>query len=76
MAERLSSKVNEAYKTLGDPTTRAQYLLELEGMGIQEREPPMEDMEALSDIMETMEEVDASDDEEKLKSIRSTNNRT
>ena len=36
----------------------------------------MEDMEALSDIMETMEEVDASDDEEKLKSIRSTNNRT
>ncbi|KAG8987260.1 hypothetical protein FRB90_003496 [Tulasnella sp. 427] len=73
LAERLSSRVNDAYKTLQEPIPRAQYLLELQGLGIQEEEPPLEDLEALSEVMETMEEIDASSDLKTLESLKSHN---
>ncbi|KIO17860.1 hypothetical protein M407DRAFT_43812, partial [Tulasnella calospora MUT 4182] len=73
LAERLSSRVNDAYKTLQEPIPRAQYLLEAQGMGIQEEEPPLEDLEALSEVMETMEEIDTSPDKATLENIKHHN---
>ncbi|KAG8896055.1 hypothetical protein FRB99_000198 [Tulasnella sp. 403] len=73
LAERLSSKVNEVYRTLQSPIQRAQYLLQEHGLDIQEQEPPLEDAEALMGIMETMEEIDTSDDVLRLERLRVEN---
>ncbi|KAG8954692.1 hypothetical protein FRC04_011125 [Tulasnella sp. 424] len=73
LAERLSSRVNDAYKTLQEPIPRAQYLLELQGLGIQEEDPLLEDLDALSEVMETMEEIDASAEKETIEYIKHSN---
>lgn len=75
LAERLSSKVNEAYKALQEPLPRAQYLLESQGLGIKEEEEPLEDTEALMEVMETLEDIDNSDDSETLHAIKEGNDR-
>ncbi len=67
VAQELSSQVNNAYQTLRNPLTRLQYLLELNGVPMEETDK-IDDMEFLSDVLmargtieeaESIEEVDA-----------------
>ncbi|RKP14301.1 Co-chaperone HscB, C-terminal oligomerization domain-containing protein [Piptocephalis cylindrospora] len=71
-AERQSSWINEAYKTLLDPLSRAEYLLRIQGMEIEEGESS-EDPEMLMEIMEVMEEIEQVKEERELDSLSQAN---
>lgn len=58
-----SSLINHAYKTLMRPLTRALYLLALAGHTVEE-DARVEDVELLSHIMETREQVEEANPEE------------
>ncbi|KAF8922549.1 hypothetical protein CPB85DRAFT_1427846 [Mucidula mucida] len=79
VAQELSSQVNNAYQTLRNPLTRLQYLLELNGVPMDETDK-IDDMEFLSDVLmargtieeaESIEEVDAVVEEtnDKMKTV-------
>jgi molecular chaperone HscB len=73
-AEALSSRVNEAYKAIQDPLKRAQYLLSLQGIDVEDESAKLAENELLMEVMEAREAVDEVENEEELVSIREENN--
>lgn len=55
-----STYLNVAYRTLKDPTLRAKYLLQLEGVGALDERSKTADPALLMEVMELREEVDES----------------
>ena len=74
-AEALSSRINEAYKTLQDPLKRAQYLLSLRGIDVEDDSAKLSENALLMEVMEAREAVEEVEDEEGLAAIRAENNR-
>ena len=73
-AEGLSSRINEAYKTLQDPLRRAQYLLSLRGIEVAEDETAkVEDPELLGEVLETREAIEEAETEADLEPLNDTN---
>nr|POE76123.1 j-type co-chaperone jac1, mitochondrial [Quercus suber] len=74
-AEALSSRINEAYKTLQDPLRRAQYLLSLRGIDVEDESAKLDglDNELLMQVMEAREAVEEVDDEAALGELRAEN---
>ena len=54
-----SSMLNDAYRTLADPITRAQYLLQLEGVEEKEKKAPPDLLEEVFDLNMQVEELKA-----------------
>lgn len=73
-AEALSSRINEAYKTLSDPLKRAQYLLSLQGIDVEDESAKLGESELLMEVMEAREEVEEVEDEQGLEPLREANN--
>lgn len=75
-AEALSSRVNEAYKTLQDPLLRAQYLLSLQGIDVAEDETAkVDDQELLMAVLEAQEAIEEAREEGDLVGLREENGR-
>ncbi|KAI9669078.1 MAG: hypothetical protein M1831_000670 [Alyxoria varia] len=73
-AEALSSRVNEAYRTLQDPLRRAQYILELQGIDVTGDETgKVEDEGLLLEVMEAREGIEDAECEEDLTEVREEN---
>jgi len=82
-AEALSSRINNAYKTLSDPLLRAQYLLSLHyGTDVSSDEAAKldggdsqqgEDAELLMTVMEAREVIEDAESEDQLLSVRKEN---
>ncbi|KAK3709683.1 hypothetical protein LTR37_010710 [Vermiconidia calcicola] len=72
-AEALSMRVNEAYKTLQDPLKRAQYLLSLRGIDVEDESAKLSEKELLMEVMEAREAVEEVENEEDLVEIRKVN---
>jgi molecular chaperone HscB len=73
-AEALSSRINEAYKTLQNPLLRAQYLLSLRGIQVAEDETAkVEDPELLMEVLEARESIEEAETEEDLEGMREGN---
>ncbi|BHF63948.1 hypothetical protein SprV_0200694400 [Sparganum proliferum] len=58
IAADLSAKINEAYKILVDPISRAEYILSLQGGSAPEKEAESVDKEFLIEIMELSEKLE------------------
>ncbi|KAK9240476.1 hypothetical protein V1525DRAFT_395077 [Lipomyces kononenkoae] len=72
--ESASSQLNKAYSTLASPLSRALYLLESVGMGIEEdagREMP-QDPELLMEVYELLEEIENCQSEEQAADLSSS----
>ncbi|KAI7696269.1 hypothetical protein KC353_g17608 [Hortaea werneckii] len=72
-AEALSMRINEAYRTLSDPLKRAQYLLSLRGIDVEDESAKMSGGPLLMEVMEAREAVDEVEDEEGLGEIKAEN---
>ncbi|KAK5127147.1 hypothetical protein LTR85_008507 [Meristemomyces frigidus] len=72
-AEALSARINEAYKTLQDPLKRAQYLLSLQGIDVEDDSAKLTENALLMEVMEAREAVEEVEDEEELAAIRAEN---
>ncbi|KAI6824699.1 hypothetical protein KC340_g11212 [Hortaea werneckii] len=72
-AEALSMRINEAYRTLSDPLKRAQYLLSLRGVDVEDESAKMSGGPLLMEVMEAREAVDEVEDEEGLVEIKAEN---
>ncbi|RMX85909.1 hypothetical protein D0869_03480 [Hortaea werneckii] len=72
-AEALSMRINEAYRTLSDPLKRAQYLLALRGIDVEDESAKMSGGPLLMEVMEAREAVDEVEDEEGLGEIKAEN---
>jgi molecular chaperone HscB len=66
-------RVNEAYKTLQDSLKRAQYLLALRGIDVEDESAKLEETELLMEVMEVREAVEEVENEEQLVEIREEN---
>lgn len=64
-----TTRVNDAYRVLRDPRTRAEYLLELDGLKVGGEEERSDDPELLMLMMELQEKTASSDDEEELEKL-------
>jgi len=73
-AEALSSRINEAYKALQDPLKRAQYLLFLQGIDVEDDSAKLSENTLLMEVMEAREEVEEAEEEEDLVALRAGNN--
>ncbi|KAF7791860.1 hypothetical protein EIP86_002884 [Pleurotus ostreatoroseus] len=69
---KLSSVVNKAYGTLTNPYTRAEYLLQLQGMTIGESDN-LEDPTLIMEVMEAREELESAESREEVERIRQEN---
>nr|VZI15690.1 unnamed protein product [Spirometra erinaceieuropaei] len=58
IAADLSAKINEAYKILVDPISRAEYILSLQGGSTPEKEAESVDKDFLIEIMELSEKLE------------------
>jgi len=67
-----SARINVAYDTLKKPHLRARYLLEQEGIGIEEGDANIDDIEFLDYVMGMREALDEHPDEEQLKTLKET----
>lgn len=72
--EALSARINEAYKTLQDPLKRAQYLLSLRGIDVEDESAKLGESELLMEVMEAREAVEEVESEEQLVELRAANN--
>ncbi|RMY30334.1 hypothetical protein D0866_08070 [Hortaea werneckii] len=72
-AEALSMRINEAYRTLSDPLKRAQYLLALRGIDVEDESAKMSGGPLLMEVMEAREAVDEVEDEAGLGEIKAEN---
>lgn len=68
-SEQQSALVNKAYRTLQKPLSRGLYMLELEGMHIEEGTDPGADAQFLLELMEINEAVDEAQSAEDASSI-------
>ncbi|GAB4857176.1 hypothetical protein Ancab_015084 [Ancistrocladus abbreviatus] len=69
-AAEQSARVIDAYRTLGNPLSRAIYLMKLHGIHVDE-EQTVSDPELLGEIMEIRESVEEAADSQELKQIQS-----
>lgn len=70
-----SSMLNDAYRTLRDPVSRAQYLLSLEGYKEAEKKPPPELLEEVFELNMQIDELKAakmSGNEDEIRQARSS----
>nr|OQO32039.1 hypothetical protein B0A51_00839 [Rachicladosporium sp. CCFEE 5018] len=72
-AEAMSSHINEAYNTLRDPLKRAQHLLAVQGVGVEDESAKLEEGELLIEVMEAREAVEEVEDEAGLETVRAEN---
>ncbi|KAF2436570.1 Co-chaperone Hsc20, partial [Tothia fuscella] len=77
-AEALSSRINEAYKTLQSPLLRAQYLLSLRGDTNHEDDAAKlgdedEDQELLLEVLDLREQIEEAESEEEIAALRTQN---
>ncbi|KAG4433556.1 hypothetical protein IFR05_010952 [Cadophora sp. M221] len=73
-AEATSARINEAYKTLQNPLTRAQYLLGLRGIDVAEDETAkVDDPELLMEVLDAREEIENAREEEELDEMKRVN---
>jgi len=72
LAATQSALLNKAYSTLLDPLYRAQYLLELYDMPIEETDS-LTDPELLMEILDAREELEEAQTEEDMEKVRSIN---
>ncbi|OQO04219.1 hypothetical protein B0A48_10829 [Cryoendolithus antarcticus] len=72
-AEAMSSHINEAYNTLRDPLRRAQHLLAVQGVDVEDESAKLEEGELLMEVMEAREAVEEVEDEEGLSAVRQEN---
>lgn len=73
-AENMSARINEAYRTLQSPLSRAQYLLGLRSMDVTEDEAARtEDKELLMEVLEMREQVEEAQAEEEIDALRQVN---
>ena len=59
IAATISSHINDAYKVLSHPITRAEYILTLNGSPCSSEDHPNMDPDFLSDIMDINEDLDS-----------------
>ncbi|KAJ3552272.1 hypothetical protein NM688_g4236 [Phlebia brevispora] len=71
-AAEMSGIVNRAYGILTNPYTRAEYILQLEGVPIEEQDN-IEDPSLIMEVMETREELDGAEDRTQVEQIRLDN---
>lgn len=71
-AQLQSSLLNKAYNTLKDPLARAKYMLQLEGIQIEES-ASLEDPELLLEVLEMREELEQATSEDELKPVKQVN---
>ncbi len=71
LALRSTEMVNLAYRTLKDPRTRAEYLMELQGIKIGTAQSRTQNPMFLMEMMEMQEEVDDTHDEDALEDLKS-----
>lgn len=75
-AEAASARINDAYRTLTHPLSRAQHLLNLRGIDVANEETArVEDPELLMLVLETREAIEEADSEEALEPLREENER-
>jgi len=79
-AEGASALLNEAYRTLLDPLLRAQYLLSLRGIDVEDEAAKMggageQDVEFLQEVMEVNEAVEECETEDDVWALGSVNER-
>ncbi|KAI0597968.1 Co-chaperone Hsc20 [Biscogniauxia sp. FL1348] len=76
-AEAASARINEAYRTLEGPLTRAQHVLALRGAAdaAADEAAKVEDPELLMLVLETREAIEEAREEEELEPIREENER-
>ncbi|KAI5302612.1 hypothetical protein KEM56_000523 [Ascosphaera pollenicola] len=78
-AEALSSRVNEAYRTLSDPLARAQYILDSQyGVDVTSESGAKEhpqDSETLMYVMEIQEEIEDAPDEDTIAKLKEKNDK-
>jgi len=67
-------RLNEAYRAIQDPLSRARYLLSLRGIDVEDDSAKIEEGELLMEVMEVREAVDEAESEEELEPIRQENN--
>ena len=72
IAAESSSFVNKAYRTLLNPYTRAEYILQLQGVQIHESES-LNDTELIMEVMEARENLDNAESSEDVDRIRAEN---
>ncbi|XXG98191.1 hypothetical protein Hte_004512 [Hypoxylon texense] len=73
-AEAASARINDAYRTLTHPLSRAQYLLSLRGIDVAGEETArVEDPALLTLVLETREAVEEADAEAALEPLREEN---
>lgn len=68
-AAEQSARVIDAYRTLGDPLSRALYILKLEGVDVDEEET-ISEPELLAEILEIREAVEEASDSQALSQIQ------
>lgn len=66
-------RINEAYKVLQDPLKRAQYLLSLRGIDVEDDSAKLSENELLMEVMTAREEVEEAENEEQLVGMRDEN---
>ena len=67
-------RVNEAYKVLQDPLKRAQYLLSLRGIDVEDESAKTSENGLLMEVMTAREAVEEAENEEDLVGVREENN--
>lgn len=72
-AEATSMRINEAYRTLSDPLKRAQYLLSLQGIDVEDESAKLGASPLLMEVMEAREAVEEAEDEAGLAEVRAEN---
>lgn len=72
-AEAASARINEAYKTLQEPLRRAQYLLSLQDIDVEDESMKLSENALLMEVMEAREAVEEVENEEDLVSLREAN---
>jgi molecular chaperone HscB len=69
-----SAFINKAYTTLRDPLSRAQYLLSLRGVNVEDDEMlKIDDQELLMEVLEAQEEIEGAQREDDLKPLKQVN---
>ncbi|KAG5647994.1 hypothetical protein DXG03_007028 [Asterophora parasitica] len=73
IAQALSARINEAYQGLLNPLSRAEYILQRHHVPISETEQ-VDDIEFMSEIMESREIIDEAEDRSEVESLVDQNN--
>ncbi len=69
LALQHTERLNHGYRTLKEPLSRAQYLLELAGVSLEAQQKQPQNPEFLMQMMELQEQVESTKDEEGLEEL-------